>query len=246
MSVIKSGSVVVTGGTRGIGLSIARSFASQGNQVFVLSRNTQAVNRVATELGEINSTVEHVGLVCDVSRVEEVESACKEISAKGAVKCLINAAGISHDGLLARVRQSDIDAILNTNLVGAINMSKYLLRPLLKSREGCIINLSSVVGLSGNVGQSVYSASKAGLIGFTKSLAKELAPKNIRVNAIAPGFIDTDMTSGISEVSKLDLIERIALRRFGAPEEIADAAMFLAQAKYITGQTLVVDGGMSL
>ncbi|KAK9768705.1 hypothetical protein K7432_000458 [Basidiobolus ranarum] len=246
MTVFKNGSVVVTGGTRGIGLSIAKSFASHGNQVFILSRNAESVKKVQQELRELTRSDEHVGLVCDVSQVEQVESVCKEISANGPVKCLINAAGISQDGLLARVRQSDINTVLNTNLVGAINMSKNLLKPMLKSKEGCIINLSSVVGLYGNTGQSVYSASKAGLIGFTKSLAKELGPKNIRVNAIAPGFINTDMTSDISEAKKLELIQNIALKRFGSPEEIADTAMFLAHAKYITGQTLVVDGGMSL
>lgn len=158
---------------------------------------------------------------------------------------LINAAGISRDGLLIKLKNQDLEDTLNTNLLGTMRVSQHVSKSMLRKRKGgCIINISSVIGIQGNVGQSAYSASKAGIIGFTKSLAKELGPSQIRVNAIAPGFIDTDMTKDIPEETRAKLIDQIPLRRFGHVNDVSLAALFIAQSNYINGQVLSIDGGL--
>ncbi|XP_036377456.1 carbonyl reductase family member 4 [Megalops cyprinoides] len=231
---------VVFGGSRGIGRAVAQQLAERGHRVAVASRNLDAARAaVATLRGG-----DHVALRCDVSKEQDVQEAFVEIQKTcGNISYLVNAAGINRDGLLLRSRQEDMVSLLHTNLLGTMLTCRASLRSMLHSQGGAIINIGSIVGVKGHAGQCVYSATKAGLEGFTRSLAKELASRNVRVNLVAPGFIRTDMTAGLQEEQ---LIRGVPLGRFGEPEEVAQAVLFLLETPYVTGQVLMVDGGLRL
>jgi 3-oxoacyl-[acyl-carrier protein] reductase len=232
----------VTGSTRGIGLAIARAFYGAGAKVAIVGRDAGRAQSVAVELGE-----RATGVACDVAVAEQVEAAITAAeSALGPVDILVNNAGLTRDNILLRLTDADWDAVLDANLKGAFHTTRVAIKGMMKRRSGRIINITSVVGLSGNKGQANYAASKAGLIGFTKSVAKEYAGRGILANCIAPGYIETDMTSGLPEAAKATLLQGIALGRLGRPEDVAGTALFLASdlASYITGQVLVVDGGL--
>ncbi len=232
----------VTGSTRGIGLAIARALHGAGARVAVAGRDLERARSVAAELGDRTT-----GVACDVAVVEQVEAALSAAEAGlGPIDILVNNAGLTRDNLLLRLTDADWDAVLDANLKGAFHTTRAVIKGMMKRRSGRIINVTSVVGLTGNKGQANYAASKAGLIGFTKSVAKEYAARGILVNCIAPGYIETDMTSGLPDAAKATLLQGIALGRLGRPEDVAGAAVFLASdlAAYITGQVLVVDGGL--
>jgi 3-oxoacyl-[acyl-carrier protein] reductase len=232
----------ITGSTRGIGLAIARAMHSAGAKVAIVGRDVERARTVAAELGERTA-----GVGCDVAVAEQVEAALAAAeSALGPIDVLVNNAGLTRDNILLRLTDADWDAVLDANLKGAFHTTRAVIKGMMKRRSGRIINVTSIVGLVGNKGQANYAASKAGLIGFTKSVAKEYAGRGILANCIAPGYIDTDMTSGLPDAAKATLLQDIALARLGRPEDVAGAALFLASdlAGYITGQVLVVDGGM--
>jgi 3-oxoacyl-[acyl-carrier protein] reductase len=233
---------VVTGGSQGIGLAIAQALAGAGAKVAVLGRNGGRAQEAAQGLGGGAQ-----GFACDVSDAAQAETTLGAVDkALGPVDILVNNAGITRDNLLFRIAEDDWDQVLDTNLKGAFLMTKLAARGMIKRRWGRVVNITSVVGLTGNKGQSNYAASKAGLIGFTKAVAKELASRNVLVNAVAPGYIDTEMTRGIAEEAKQALQAAIPLGRLGQGADVAAAVLFLASdwASYITGQVLVVDGGM--
>ncbi len=232
--------VLVTGGTRGIGRAIAEAFKSAGATVYITGTSEERTKQVAEELNV-------KGLKMDVTNREEVKKGVEEIlKAEGKIDILINNAGITKDALFIRMKDEDWDAVINTNLNGVYNVTKAVVPAMVKQKSGNIINISSVVGFTGNVGQVNYSATKSALLGFTKSLAKELGGRNIRVNCIAPGYITTDMTKKIPEKIKKELLKSIPLRREGSPEEIANVCLFLASdmASYITGTVIHVNGGL--
>jgi 3-oxoacyl-[acyl-carrier protein] reductase len=232
----------VTGSTRGIGLAIARALHSAGAKVAIVGRDADRARTVAAELGERTT-----GVGCDVAVAEQVEKALAAAeSALGPIDVLVNNAGLTRDNILLRLTDADWDAVLDANLKGAFHTTRAVIKGMMKRRSGRIINVTSIVGLVGNKGQANYAASKAGLVGFTKSVAKEYAGRGILANCIAPGYIDTDMTSGLPDAAKATLLQDIALGRLGRPEDVAGAALFLASdlAAYMTGQVLVVDGGM--
>ena len=234
---------LVTGASRGIGVAIARALADGGARVAVVSRSEERSAAVAAELPGSG----HAGLGCDVADSAAVDATVKGVEASmGSLDILVNNAGITKDNLLMRLKDEDWDDVLATNLKAAFLMIRSATKGMMKRRDGRIINITSVVGLTGNKGQANYAASKAGLVGLTKSVAKELASRNILCNAIAPGFIETDMTAELSEAVRSELTNQIALGRLGSPEDIAGVVRFLAgpAAAYITGQVLVVDGGM--
>jgi len=234
---------LVTGGSRGIGKAIAESLADAGARVAVVARNGERAQAAAAELpGE-----GHGGFACDVADPEQVGATLSAVEdALGPVDILVNNAGITRDNLLLRMSAEDFDEVIGANLKGAFNFTKAVARGMMKRRGGSILNISSVVGLTGNAGQANYAASKAGLIGMTKSVAKELASRGVRCNCIAPGFITTDMTDELTEKQIEDLRAQIPLGSLGAPADVAGAARFLVGpgARYITGQVLTVDGGM--
>jgi 3-oxoacyl-[acyl-carrier protein] reductase len=234
---------LVTGGSRGIGLAIARTLAEAGARVGVVARDEGRAAAAAAGLpGE-----GHAGFAADVADAASVTELFRRVEETlGTPDILVNNAGITRDNLLMRLKDDDWDDVLNTNLRGAFNTIRAATRGMMKRKSGRIINITSVVGVMGNKGQANYAASKAGLIGLTKSVAKELASRGILVNAIAPGYIATDMTSDLPEQARTALLEQIALGRLGEPEDIASVVRFLAGpgAAYITGQVLVVDGGM--
>ena len=247
MKVLQDQIAVVTGAGRGIGRAIALTFAEAGAKVVCVSRTPQNAEKVAQEIQEKGGTA--WAYPVDVADTEAVNQTAQAILQQtGRVDILVNNAGITRDTLLLRMRDEDWEVVLNVNLRGAFAFTRAFYRTFMKQRSGRIINISSVVGLMGNAGQCNYAASKAGLIGFTKSLAKELAPRGITVNAIAPGFIQTDMTAQLNEEWKQTLLQQIPLGRFGEPEDIAQAALFLAgpTGRYITGQVLIVDGGLTM
>ena len=235
---------VVTGGSRGIGEAIVYKLASMGANIAVIyAGNAAAAEKVCKKCGQRYS-VEARAYQCNVADFSAVKEAVVKIRADfGAVQFLVNNAGITHDGLLAMMKEEDFDAVLDTNLKGAFNMIRHMAGLFIRAREGCIINITSVSGMMGNAGQCNYSASKAGLIGLTQSVAKELAPKGIRCNAVAPGFIATDMTGNQTDNPLLDMIP---LGKMGEPEDVADAVAYLAAAKYVTGEVLRVDGGIAM
>ena len=238
--------VLVTGSTRGIGKAIAEEFAKHGANVIVSGTVKERAQEVAKELAE-KYGVNTLGVGMDVADPRSVEGAFKEINAAfGGVDILVNNAGITRDTLFLRMKTDDWQKVLDVNLTGAFLVTKQVVRYMTKKRWGRIINISSVVGFTGNVGQVNYATTKAGLIGFTKSLAKELAPRNVLVNAVAPGFIETDMTENLKEEIKEEYKKQIPLGRFGKPEEVAKVVLFLASpmADYITGETIHVNGGM--
>lgn len=240
---LKGKIAVVTGGSRGIGRAIALKMASLGaNVAVVYAGNAAAAAEVCAKCAEYGA--EARAYQCDVADFAAVKDTVAQIKADfGTVHILVNNAGITKDGLVAMMSEDAFDAVLDTNLKGAFNMIRHCSGLFLRNREGCIINITSVAGLMGNAGQSNYSASKAGLVGLTKSIAKELAPRGVRCNAIAPGFIQTDMTETQGENP---LLAMIPLGRMGDPEEIADAAAYLATARYVTGEVLRVDGGIAM
>jgi 3-oxoacyl-[acyl-carrier protein] reductase len=232
----------VTGSTRGIGLAIARAMQGAGAKVAIVGRDAARAGEVAAQLGERTA-----GVGCDVAVGEQVEAALAAAEqALGPVDILVNNAGLTRDNILLRLTEADWDTVLDANLKGAFHTTRLAIKGMMKRRNGRIINVTSIVGLSGNKGQANYAASKAGLIGFTKSVAKEYAGRGILANCIAPGYIETDMTSGLPDAAKATLLQGIALGRLGRPEDVAGAALFLASdlAAYITGQVLVVDGGL--
>jgi 3-oxoacyl-[acyl-carrier protein] reductase len=236
---------VVTGAGRGIGRAIALKFAAEGADVVCVSRTAENSEKVAVEIRALGRKA--WGIAVDVADPAAVAAAAEKIlTDAGRVDILVNNAGVTKDGLLMRMSDADWDAVLDTNLKGAFSFTKAFARSMIKQRSGKIINIASVIGLIGNAGQCNYAASKAGLIGFTKSIARELASRGINVNAIAPGFIATDMTAVLNEEMKTGLLKQIPLNSFGTADDISNAALFLASpaARYITGQTLTVDGGM--
>ena len=239
---------VVTGGGRGIGEAIARALAAAGAKVAVLSRTAANAERTAAALNEARPDRARAFPV-DVADFQAMQTAGQEVMAAfGGVDMLINNAGVTRDGLLLRLGEADWDLVLDTNLKGAFNAVKAFQRPLLKSKSARVINIGSVIGIRGNAGQVNYAASKAGLVGFTKSLAREFASRGLTANVIAPGFVTTDMTKELSQSVKEAALESIPLGSFGDPEDIARAAVFLAGpgGRYITGQVLAVDGGMAM
>ncbi|MBI3880011.1 MAG: 3-oxoacyl-[acyl-carrier-protein] reductase [Verrucomicrobia bacterium] len=236
---------VVTGAGRGIGRAIALKFAAAGADVACVSRTAENSEKVAAEIRALGRKA--WAHAVDVSDGAAVAAAGEKILAEcGKVDILVNNAGVTRDGLLMRMSEADWDTVLDTNLKGAFHFTKAFARAFAKQRSGRIINVASVIGLIGNGGQCNYAASKAGLIGFTKSAAKELASRSITVNALAPGFIETDMTAVLNEEMRTGLLKVIPMNCFGKADDIADAALFLASptARYITGQVLTVDGGM--
>ena len=240
--------VAVTGAGRGIGQEIARAFASQGARVALISRSEASCGAAAEE---INKTYPGscTAYPVDVADHEAVTTLAKKISDEmGAVNILVNNAGVTRDGLLMRMKEEEWDTVLDTNLKGAFNTVKAFMRPLMKGENSRIINIASVIGLIGNAGQANYSASKAGLIGFTKAVARELASRAVTCNAIAPGFITTDMTDELPENVKEAVIGKIPLASVGTTEDIAQAVLFLASpsARYVTGQVIAIDGGMTM
>lgn len=237
---------IVTGAGRGIGHAIALRLASEGARVASVSRTEANAKKTAEEINAAHSDAAKAYAI-DVSDHAAVQKIGAQILEDfGRIDILINNAGVTRDGLVMRMPVEDWDTVINTNLRGAFNFTQSIIRSMIKQRSGRIINISSVIGLAGNAGQTNYSASKAGLLGFTKSLARELASRGITVNAVAPGFITTDMTAGLSDEIKKTIQAQIPLGKTGTPEDIASAVAFLAsaEASYITGQVLCVDGGM--
>lgn len=243
---LKGKVALVTGGSRGIGKAIALKLASLGSDIlFSYTSNEDKAKEVQTEIEDMGRKV--LAVKADVSKKDDVERMMLEgMNYFSKIDILVNNAGITKDNLLMRMTEEDWDNVLDVNLKGTFNVTKSLIRNMIKQKDCSIVNVASIVGVSGNAGQCNYSASKAGIIGFTKSLAKEVGKKNIRVNAVAPGFVDTDMTKKLPEKVVEDYLEKIALNRLGEPEDIANAVAFLSSdlAKYITGQVIVVDGGI--
>jgi 3-oxoacyl-[acyl-carrier protein] reductase len=245
MNQLENQIAVVTGAGRGIGRAIVLKYAQAGANVVCVSRTQENSEKVAGEVTALGRKA--WALAVDVSDGTAVKAAAEKIIADcGKVDILVNNAGVTRDGLLMRMSDADWDTVLDTNLKGAFHFTRELFRFFAKQRAGRIINISSVIGLIGNPGQCNYAASKAGLIGFTQSVARELASRGVTVNAIAPGFIETDMTSELNDELKGHILKAIPMGKFGAAEDIAEAALFLAGAgaRYITGQVLTVDGGM--
>ena len=237
---------LVTGASRGIGRAVAARLAAAGAHVVAAARGENAKG-TADAIREAGGSAESIGL--DVTDAAGVDAAVAAIMAgKGRIDILVNNAGITRDTLMLRMKRDDWDAVLQTNLTAAFTSVQAVLKPMIKQRSGRIINITSVVGQSGNAGQANYAASKAGLIGFTKAVALEVASRNITVNAVAPGLIDTDMTRAIAEGAHEEWAARIPLKRLGTPDDVANAVVFLAsdEAAYITGHVLAVNGGMYL
>ena len=237
---------VVTGAGRGIGRAIALKFAQAGADVAVVSRTAENSEKVANEIRALGRKA--WAHAVDVANAAAVAAAAERILTEcGRVDVLVNNAGVTRDGLLMRMADEDWDTVLNTNLKGAFLVTKAFSRAMLKARAGRIINISSVIGLIGNAGQCNYAASKAGLIGFTRSCAREFAARGLTVNAIAPGFIETDMTAELNEALRAEILKKIPLGSLGQADDIAAAALYLAahSGRYVTGQVLTVDGGMS-
>ncbi len=241
---IKNKNVFVTGSTRGIGLAIAHHFAELGANIILNGRSTITDDVI----GQFDSyDVKVIAISGHVSDYQDAKRMITDAIAElGSVDILVNNAGITKDKLMLKMTEEDFESVLKINLTGAFNMTQSVLKPMTKSRQGAIINISSVVGLRGNIGQANYAASKAGLIGFTKSVAREVAARGVRVNAIAPGFIESDMTDAIPEKMQEGLLTQIPMKRIGKAEEVASVVTFLAQQEYITGQVIAIDGGMTM
>ena len=249
MKRLQNKKVIVTGGTRGIGRSIVDSFADEGASIAFLGTNKERGEEVLRGLEERREEGQSfLFRTVDVANTSQVRGFIEDtLSLWGEVDILVNCAGITRDKLLLRMEEEDWDRVIDTNLKSVYNTSQAVVRSMMKKRSGKIINVTSVIGFMGNPGQSNYGASKAGVIGFTKSLAREVALRNIQVNCIAPGFIETDMTSQLSEEQKKNILTKVPMGRLGSSKEIASAALFLASSEsdYITGQVLTVDGGLT-
>ncbi len=245
---LKEKVVLITGSTRGIGLAIAKKAAAEGATIIISGRSQENADKIATEIAtEFNITT--LGIACNVSDVESCQNLVqKTIETFSKIDILVNNAGITKDNLLLRMKNNEWEDVINTNLNSIFYMTKAVSRPMIKSKKGKVINISSIVGITGNSGQTNYAATKAGMIGFTKSVAKELGGKGITCNAIAPGFIETDMIETLPKEYISNIIANIPLRRLGNTEDVSDLVIFLAsdKANYITGQTLSVDGGMNM
>lgn len=248
MTTLKGKIALVTGGSRGIGRACSLALAEAGAEVIVnYQSNAQKAEETVEAIRKKGGTAS--ALAFDVANTEATQGAIETLlKEKKRIDILVNNAGITRDGLMARYSADDWDQVLATNLRSAFLVSQAVLRPMMKERQGSIIHMSSIVGLTGNPGQAAYCAAKAGLIGLTKSMAKELASRNIRVNAVAPGYIQTDMTDSLTPEQKEMIVKEIPLARVGTPEEIASAVVYLASdaSSYVTGQTLIVDGGMGM
>ncbi|MBJ7449185.1 MAG: 3-oxoacyl-[acyl-carrier-protein] reductase [Parachlamydiales bacterium] len=246
MTLLKDKVAIITGGTAGIGRAIAFEFAKAGAHIAVVGTNTERGQAVVNEIISQYGVKAHF-YKTNVASFSDVENCLKDIANDfPVIDILVNNAGITKDGLMMKMSEENWDIVIDTNLKSVFNFCKLLARQFLKARQGKIINVTSVIGLTGNAGQGNYAASKAGMVGLTKSLALEFASRNIQVNCIAPGFIETSMTDGLSDEIKKNLLEQIPMGRMGKTEEIASAALFLASdmSNYITAQVLVVDGGM--
>jgi 3-oxoacyl-[acyl-carrier protein] reductase len=243
---LENQNAIVTGAGRGIGKAIAVRLASEGARVACVSRSEENAKRTADELNAAHADSAEAYTVDVADRAAVQKVGAQILEEFGKIDILVNNAGVTRDALAMRMSIEDWDIVINTNLRGAFNFTQAILRSMVKQRSGRIINISSVIGLIGNAGQTNYAASKAGLIGLTKSLARELASRNITVNAVAPGFITTNMTAGLSDEIKNTIQSKIPLGKTGTPEDIANAVAFLAsvEASYITGQVLCVDGGI--
>ena len=247
MGMLNDRVAIVTGGARGIGAKIAERFADEGARVVIVDIDQVSAEEQAKTISQKGG--EAAAYVVNVSNTEAVKDLVSEVVKRfGRVDILVNNAGITRDGLLMTMTERDWDAVIAVNLKSVFNFTKAIARPMVKQKDGAIINISSVVGLFGNGGQFNYASSKAGVIGATKSAAKELASRNIRVNAIAPGYIQTAMTDKLDEKAKDALVNLIPARRLGQPEDVANAALFLASdlSSYVTGEVLRVDGGMAM
>lgn len=246
MKLLEGKTAIITGASRGIGKGIAEVFAQQGaNVAFTYSSSTAAAQELESELSNLNAKVK--GYKSNAANFEESQELIKNVlNDFGTIDVLVNNAGITKDNLLMRMSEEDFDSVIEVNLKSIFNMTKAVQRTMLKQRKGSIINMSSVVGVKGNAGQANYAASKAGMIGFSKSMALELGSRNIRTNVVAPGFIETEMTSSLDETTVAGWREAIPLKRGGTPADIANACVFLASdlSAYITGQVINVDGGM--
>ena len=241
---LQNKNVLIIGSARGIGLAIAHKFASVGANV-ILNGLSGISDDILAEFAGYSGKV--VAVIGDVSKSADAQRIVEEaVAALGSVDVLVNNAGITRDKLMLKMTEEDFEQVLKVNLTGTFNMTQSVLKPMTKARQGAIINLSSVVGLAGNIGQANYAASKAGLIGFSKSVAREVAARNIRVNCIAPGFIASDMTDVLPEKIKEASLALIPMKRFGTPEEVADVALFLAGQEYLTGQVITIDGGFTM
>ena len=236
--------VFVTGSTRGIGLAIAHKFAQLGANVVLNGRRAVPESLLET-FSHYNGEV--LAVSGDVSDEADSKRMVAEVTKiLGNIDVLVNNAGITNDKLMLKMTQEDFEKVLKVNLTGAFNMTQAVLKPMSKARSGAIINISSVVGLVGNVGQANYAASKAGLIGFSKSVAREVAGRGVRVNVVAPGFIESDMTDAIPDKLKDAMLAQTPMKRIGKPEEVAEVVAFLAKQEYLTGQVLAIDGGMTM
>lgn len=246
MTLLKDKTALITGASRGIGKGIAVEFAKQGaNVAFTFNASVEAAQELEKELESYG--VKAKGYQSNAANFDAAQELVKEVlNDFGSLQVLINNAGITKDNLLMRISEEDFDKVIEVNLKSVFNLTKAVIRPMMKQREGSIINMSSVVGVKGNAGQTNYAASKAGILGFTKSVALELGSRNIRCNAIAPGFIETEMTAKLDQNTVDEWRKAIPLKRGGSPEDVANACVFLAShlSAYVTGQTLNVDGGM--
>ena len=246
MNLLENKTAIITGATRGIGRGIALEFARQGaNIAFTYNSSVDAANTLEQELNVLG--IKAKGYQSNAAEFDKAQELAKNVLEEfGTIDILVNNAGITKDNLLMRISEEDFDQVIEVNLKSVFNVTKAVIRPMMKQRAGSIINMSSVVGLKGNAGQTNYAASKAGIVGFSKSVALELGSRNIRSNVIAPGFIETEMTANLDEAVVQGWRDSIPLKRGGSPKDIANACVFLASdmSSYITGQTLSVDGGM--
>ncbi|MDD5196308.1 MAG: 3-oxoacyl-[acyl-carrier-protein] reductase [Candidatus Omnitrophota bacterium] len=242
---LKDKVALITGGARGIGQAIAMTFAREGADIVVADVNLEVAQKTASEIEALGRQA--LALEMDVTDYAKVEPGVNKILDKfGKVDILVNNAGITKDNLILRMSQGEWDAVINVNLKGTFNCIKAVSRPMIKQRSGKIVSIASIIGLMGNAGQANYAASKAGIIALTKTVAKELASRNINANAVAPGFIQTEMTAKLSEEVKAKMLEAIPLAKLGTPQDVANVCLFLVseEANYITGQVITVDGGM--
>jgi len=243
---LKDQAAIITGGARGIGRAIAEKYAANGANLAIVDVNQEAADAAAQELAK-QYGIRAIASKCDVSKADEVEAVVKKVlDTFGRVDILVNNAGVTRDNLMMRMKDDEWDLVINVNLKGVFVCTRAVIRTMAKARKGAIINLASVVGQMGNAGQANYTASKGGVIALTKTTAKEFASRGVRVNAVAPGFINTDMTKVLTEQVKTEMLRQVPLERMGEPEDIANACLFLASemSAYITGHVLSVNGGM--